>query len=245
VSYLLDCRLVGNKEIRPILGRKACLDMDIIQYNDNDSLNKPHTGNAAVFMVEPSPQLVLTEEILARFPSVFSDGVGPELSGEYKMRIDSNARPVQHSPRGVAVALRPKLRETLENLLEQDVIEQVTTPTPWISYVVVVPKKEWQASSLFRPECPEQRHPEGKLSATDDGGNRNPTILGISEAPRREGQDCSLKQQSHTWLIQFQWKFLLVTTSSNPTNLAFSHRICSHHRDHAVKSIHRPGTKTT
>lgn len=72
VSYLLDCRLVGNKEIRPIFRRKACLDMDIIQYNENDKLNKPQTGNAAVFMVEPRPQSVLTqEEILARFPSVF------------------------------------------------------------------------------------------------------------------------------------------------------------------------------
>ena len=48
-------------------------------------------------------------------------------------------------------------------------------------------------------------------------------------------QDNSLKQQRHTQQIQFQWKFLLVTTSSNPTNLAFAHRICSHHRDHAAK----------
>ena len=64
-------------EIRPILGCKACLGIDIIQYNDNDSLNKRQTGDAAVFMVECSPQLVLTqEEIPAKFPSVFSDGVG-------------------------------------------------------------------------------------------------------------------------------------------------------------------------
>ena len=152
MSYLLDCRLVGNKEIRPILGRKACLDMEIIQYNDNDSLNKPQTGNAAVFMVEPRPQSVLTqEEILARFPSVFSDGVG-QLSGEYKIRIDPNAHPVQHVPRRVAVALRPKLRETLENLVEQDVIEQVTTPTPWISSLVVVPKKNGKLRVCLDPK---------------------------------------------------------------------------------------------
>ena len=68
-----------------------------------------------------------------------SDGVG-QLSGKHKIRIDPNANPVQHVPRRVAGALRPKLRETLENLVEQEVIEQVTTPTPWISSVVVVPK---------------------------------------------------------------------------------------------------------
>ena len=152
VSYLLDCHLVDNKEICPILGRKACLDMDIIQYNDNDSLSKPQTGDGAVFMVEPSPQSVLTqEEILARFPSVFSDGVG-QLSGEYKICIDPNAQPVQHAPGRVAVALRPKLRETLENLVEQDVIEQVTTPTPWINSVVVVPKRNGKLRASLDPK---------------------------------------------------------------------------------------------
>ena len=152
MSYLLDCRLVGNKENRPILGRNACLDMDIIQYNDNDSLNKPQPGNAAVFMAEPRPQSVLTkEEIPARFPSVFSNGVG-HLSGEYKIRIDPNAQLVQHVPRRVAVALRPKLRETLEDLVEQDVIGQVTTTTPWISSVVVVPKKIGKLRVCLHPK---------------------------------------------------------------------------------------------
>ena len=57
---------------------------------------------------------------------------------------------------------------------------------------------------------------------------------------KAQPEDSSLKQQS-----QFQWKFLLRMTSSNPTSLAFPHRICSHHRDHAAKSSHQPGTKTT
>lgn len=56
MSCLIDCRLLGNNEIRLILGRKACLDMEIIQYNHNDSLTKPQNRNAAVFMVESSPQ---------------------------------------------------------------------------------------------------------------------------------------------------------------------------------------------
>ena len=30
-SYLLDCRLIFNEEIRPILGFKSCLAMNIIQ----------------------------------------------------------------------------------------------------------------------------------------------------------------------------------------------------------------------
>lgn len=47
-SYLSDCCLVENEEIRPILGQQPWLDMDIIKYEDNDQLHKPATGNAPV-----------------------------------------------------------------------------------------------------------------------------------------------------------------------------------------------------
>ena len=42
----LDCKLVDRDDIRPILGRKACVGMKIVAYLDNDDLNKPHPGNA-------------------------------------------------------------------------------------------------------------------------------------------------------------------------------------------------------
>ena len=49
---LLDRRLVDSEDIRPILGCKACVDMNIIQYKDNDFPNKPETGHAPVYAVE-------------------------------------------------------------------------------------------------------------------------------------------------------------------------------------------------
>lgn len=36
----LDCKLVDQHDIRPILGRKACLGMKVVMYLDNDNLNK-------------------------------------------------------------------------------------------------------------------------------------------------------------------------------------------------------------
>ena len=55
--------------------------------------------------------------------------------------IDESARPVEHPPRRVPVAIRERLRETLEDLEKREIITRVTTPTPWISSMVVVPKK--------------------------------------------------------------------------------------------------------
>ena len=37
--FKLDCKLVDNIDIRPILGRKACLGMNIIQNMVNDELD--------------------------------------------------------------------------------------------------------------------------------------------------------------------------------------------------------------
>lgn len=35
----LDCKLVDSDKIRPLLGRKACLGMNLITYRDNDAIN--------------------------------------------------------------------------------------------------------------------------------------------------------------------------------------------------------------
>ena len=43
--------------------------------------------------------------------------------------------------RRVPVAIREHLRETLENLERREIIAGVTMPTPWISSMIVVAKK--------------------------------------------------------------------------------------------------------
>ena len=48
----LDCKLVDSTDIRPLLGRKACLGTKIVSYLDYDRINKPNTKNVAVFALE-------------------------------------------------------------------------------------------------------------------------------------------------------------------------------------------------
>jgi len=48
---------------------------------------------------------------------------------------------MQHSPRRVPAALRDQLKDTLDDLVKQQIIASVTGPTAWINSVVVVPKK--------------------------------------------------------------------------------------------------------
>ena len=114
--------------------------MCIIQYKDNDLIHRPETGSASVFAVDAPHSPVTKEELMSKFPEVFADGLG-QLEGEYKIKLDKTVPPVQHAPRRIAVALRPKLKEALDDLEAQDVVAPVTTPTRWISSIVAVPKK--------------------------------------------------------------------------------------------------------
>ena len=131
---ILICKLVDSDKIRPILGRKACVGMKLIEYTDNDALHKPATRGAQVYAVEGA---LITE----KYATVFGDGIG-ELEGEYRIRLDDTVDPIQHAPRRVPVALRNRLKATLDDMVRDDIIEAVEKPTEWISSMVVITKKD-------------------------------------------------------------------------------------------------------
>ena len=58
------------------------------------------------------------------------------------MCLDKNAILIQHSPRQVPVTLTDHLKNTLDSLVTQGIIIPVTQPTPWVTSMVVVPKKD-------------------------------------------------------------------------------------------------------
>ena len=146
----LDCKLVDRTDIRPLLGRKACIGMKIVTYLDNNKMNKPCTGDAPVFMLENSGQLS-TDTLLKEHPGVFGEGVGL-LEGKYHIRLDDRVNPVQHAPRRVPVPLRELLKKSLNDLVNQDIIAPVQRPTPWVSSMVIVSKKNGSLRICLDPQ---------------------------------------------------------------------------------------------
>ena len=134
---LLDCTLVDRPDVRPLLGRKACLGMRIVSYLDNDQLHRPEMNGAPVYSVGEVGPL---SKFIEQYPTVFGEGVG-RLDEPYHIRLDGNATPVQHPPRRVPVPLRETLRHTLDDLTCQGIIAPVQQPTRWVSSMVIVPKK--------------------------------------------------------------------------------------------------------
>ena len=149
-KYRLNCKLVDSPKIRPLLGRKACLGMKIITYLDNDAIRRPVTGGAPVYALETQGPVTI-EQFVKEHPAVFGPGVG-RLEGKYHIVLDESVPPVQHPPRRVPVPLRQALKDTLDDLVQQDILTPVQQPTPWISSMVVVPKKDGKPRICLDPQ---------------------------------------------------------------------------------------------
>ena len=123
--------------------------MGLVSYLDNDELNKPDTGNLPVYSIDVKVAGSV-DQLIKQYPEVFGSGIG-RLEGEYHIQVDDSYQATQHAPRRIPVAIREQLKETLTQLIRQDIIQPVTEPTPWISSMVVVPKRNGSLY-LFGPQ---------------------------------------------------------------------------------------------
>ena len=124
--------------------------MKIVSYLDNDMINKPNTDGSEVYTLSESRPLT-KDKLISQYPDVFGEGVGC-LEGERHICLNTEVDPVQHTPRRVHVALQERLQETFDDLVEQDILAPVTEPTPWVSSIVVVPKKDGRLRICLDPK---------------------------------------------------------------------------------------------
>ena len=154
------------------------------------------------------------EQLCKKYPMVFSGGVGL-LEGVYHIRLDPAVEPVQHSPRRIPVPLRNSLQDTLDDLVQQDIIAHVTEPTPWISSMVVVPKKNGTLCICLDPKdlnkaILREHYPLPTIEdvATRLHGTKLFTILDVSKGfwhvPLDESS--SFLTTFHTPFGRYRWK---------------------------------------
>ncbi|XP_064651616.1 uncharacterized protein LOC135502598 [Lineus longissimus] len=79
-------------------------------------------------------------EGLSEFGDMF-EGIGKIKNRSVKLHIDESVKPKQQPHRRIAFHIRKDIEKEVERLDAQDILEDVEGPTPWISPIVVVPKK--------------------------------------------------------------------------------------------------------
>lgn len=60
---------------------------------------------------------------------------------EHKIAIDPNVKPVSQPLRHIPFSQIEAVNNELEKMLKDDLIEEVTEASPWVSNLVIVPKK--------------------------------------------------------------------------------------------------------
>lgn len=79
--------------------------------------------------------------ILKQYTQLFT-GLGKLKDKAITLHINEAIKPVAQTHRSVPVHLQMKVEKEINSLLEQDIIEPVSGPTPWISPIVAVPKRD-------------------------------------------------------------------------------------------------------
>lgn len=81
-------------------------------------------------------------DIRRKFADVFA-GVGKLKNYQLKLHVDKTVQPIAQPVRRLPFGLREKVEKKLDELLEKEIIEEVSnTPTTWLSPLVVVPKPD-------------------------------------------------------------------------------------------------------
>ena len=63
------------------------------------------------------------------------------LPGEYNITVDQSYTPGVHAPRRLPIAICELVQEKLDEIEADDIIAKVAEPTPWVSSMLVVRKK--------------------------------------------------------------------------------------------------------
>ena len=137
------------------------------------------------------------------------------MDGVYHIHVDSSIEPVQHAPRTVPVAIRDKLKEILDILVQQNILQPVTEPTPWISSMVVVPKKDNTLQICLDPKdlnraIQREHYP---LPSIEDVATHLHGAKIFSALDVRSGfwyialdEECSFLTTFHTPFGRYRWK---------------------------------------
>ena len=118
------------KEGQNILGLKSAVALNLIQ---------------RVYQVNTT-----TEDIVQQYSDVFH-GTGC-MPKEHHIQLKEGAEPSVHPPRRVPFALHDRLKEELDRLVNEEIIQKVDHPTDWVNSLVIVEKPNGKLRLCLDPK---------------------------------------------------------------------------------------------
>ncbi|KAI5720179.1 hypothetical protein M8J77_003057 [Diaphorina citri] len=125
--------LIVDLNVIPLLGLETCVDLQLIK--KTYSIQRTCTK----------------DEILEENKDVFT-GLG-KIPGKYHITLKEDAVPVISPPRRVPFKIQNKLRETLDKMVADGIIDKVDEPTDWVSNLVIKEKKTGELRLCIDPKA--------------------------------------------------------------------------------------------
>ena len=129
----------GQRDLTRFLGLKARNAGCLLGRETSTRLGILHV--AASIKSELFPVHGEYNYLLEKFPAVFSGEIGKLKDYQLELSIDPTVQPIAQNSRPSPIHYRAKVEAKLKQLEDQDIIEPVTGPTPWVSPVVIVDKQ--------------------------------------------------------------------------------------------------------
>ena len=128
--------VVVKEDLHPILGATAIQKMGLVTINEDQF--------KMVAAVSRQP------DVIAEFSDVFKDELG-SLPGTVHLNTDPNVTPHVAGSRRIPIAIKPKVKQELKNMVQQGIIEPVNEPTNWVSSLALVIKRNGKLRICIDP----------------------------------------------------------------------------------------------
>ena len=129
----------------PIFSLASCERLQLVKIIDSDV----HMITQTTMTANPLPAIVKTNKILSQFTDIF--GGLCCLEEKYSLDIDTSIHPKVLPPCKVAVSLYNFLAAELHRMEDMKIMTPVSEATPWVSSVVIVPKKNGKVKVCLDP----------------------------------------------------------------------------------------------
>ena len=93
----------------------------------------PSSKDNPIYIVPGSVTINSVDDLIRLYPNSF-DRLG-SLKGEYDIKVDPSVPPVQHARRKVPIESKAAIKEAIDYMVQQDILEPQIEPTPWVSSV--------------------------------------------------------------------------------------------------------------
>ena len=138
-QYNIMCEVL-DREIPCLVGLDDSLMMNLISRVDH-AQGSDDTGAIDNMFLHVKCNYPESQAILAEYKDTFQ-GIG-KIPGEVSLKIDPSVTPVAHPPRPVPEALRGAVKDKLDQMEKEGILEKIPpgAPTPWCAPMHTVLKK--------------------------------------------------------------------------------------------------------